>query len=41
MTELLGIARFKISEGKIDEYKRLSAQAVEIVADQGHRNAAV
>jgi quinol monooxygenase YgiN len=31
MTELLGIARFKISEGKIDEYKRLSAQAMEIV----------
>ena len=31
MTELLGIARFKIHEGKIDEYKRLSAQAMEIV----------
>ena len=31
MTELLGIARFKIPEGKIDEYKRLSAQAMEIV----------
>jgi quinol monooxygenase YgiN len=31
MSELLGIARFKIHEGKIDEYKRLSAQAMEIV----------
>ena len=31
MTELLGIARFRIHEGKIDEYKRLSAQAMEIV----------
>ena len=31
MSELLGIARFKIHEGKIDEYKRLSARAMEIV----------
>jgi quinol monooxygenase YgiN len=29
--ELLGIARFKINKGKLDEYKRLSAQAMEIV----------
>ena len=31
MTELLGIARFKVHEGKHEEYKRLSAQAMEIV----------
>ena len=31
MSELLGIARFRIHEGKLDEYKRLSAQAMEIV----------
>ncbi len=31
MNELLGIARFKFHEGKLEEYKRLSAQAVEIV----------
>ena len=30
-SELLGIARFKIHEGKLDEYKRLSAEAEEIV----------
>jgi len=29
--ELLGIARFKIHEGKLEEYKRLCAQAMEIV----------
>lgn len=29
--ELLGIARFKFHEGKVEEFKRLSAQAVEIV----------
>jgi quinol monooxygenase YgiN len=29
--ELLGIARFKFHEGRLDEYKRLSAQAMEIV----------
>ena len=31
MTELLGIARFKIHEGKLGEFKRLAAQAMEIV----------
>jgi quinol monooxygenase YgiN len=31
VSELLGIARFKIHEGKLDEYKRLSARAMEIV----------
>ncbi len=31
MSELLGIARFKPHEGKLEEYKRLSAQAMEIV----------
>jgi quinol monooxygenase YgiN len=31
VTELLGIARFKFNEGKREEYKRLSAQAMEIV----------
>ena len=31
MSELLGIARFKIHEGKLEEFKRLSAQAMEIV----------
>lgn len=34
MSELLGIARFKIHEGKLEEYKRLSAQAMEIVRTQ-------
>src|SRR5262245_10148809 len=29
--ELLGIARFRFREGKLDEYKRLSAEAIEIV----------
>jgi quinol monooxygenase YgiN len=29
--ELQGIARFKIHDGKLDEFKRLSAQAREIV----------
>jgi len=29
--EILGIARFRFHEGKLDEYKRLSAQAMEIV----------
>jgi quinol monooxygenase YgiN len=29
--ELIGIARFKFHEGKLDEFKRLSAQAMEIV----------
>ena len=31
MSELLGIGRFKIHHGKLDEFKRLSAQAMEIV----------
>jgi quinol monooxygenase YgiN len=31
VAELLGIARFKFHEGKQDEYKRLSARAMEIV----------
>jgi quinol monooxygenase YgiN len=31
MSELIGIARFKLHEGKLDEFKRLSAEAVEIV----------
>ena len=31
MSELLGIARFKFHEGKREEFKRLSAQAMEIV----------
>ena len=34
MSELLGIARFKFHEGKLDEFKRLSAQAMEIVRTQ-------
>ena len=31
VSELVGIARFKIREGKLDEYKSLSARAMEIV----------
>ena len=31
MSELVGIARFKFKEGNVDEFKRLSAQAMEIV----------
>ena len=31
VSELVGIARFKIHEGKLEEFKRLSAQAREIV----------
>jgi quinol monooxygenase YgiN len=31
VSELLGIARFRIHEGKLDEYKRLSARAMQIV----------
>ena len=31
MNELQGIARFRIHEGKLDEFKRLSAEAREIV----------
>ena len=31
MSELMGIARFRFHEGKLDEFKRLAAQAMEIV----------
>jgi quinol monooxygenase YgiN len=31
VTELMGIARFKLHEGKLEEFKRLSAEAMEIV----------
>ena len=31
MKELWGIARFKFREGKLEEFKRLSAQAMEMV----------
>ena len=31
MSELQGIARFKLHEGKVEEFKRLSAQQMEIV----------
>jgi quinol monooxygenase YgiN len=31
MSELWGIARFRIHEGKLEEFKRLSAQAREVV----------
>jgi quinol monooxygenase YgiN len=31
MGELIGIARFTFHEGKVEEYKRLSAEAMEIV----------
>jgi len=31
VSELLGIARFKFHEGKVEEFKRLSAQAMKIV----------
>ena len=31
MSELQGIARFKFHEGKVEEFKRLSAQCIEIV----------
>jgi quinol monooxygenase YgiN len=34
VSELLGIARFKFHEGKVEEFKRLSAQAMEIVRAQ-------
>jgi len=30
-TELVGIGRFKLHEGKLEEFKRLSEQAMEIV----------
>jgi quinol monooxygenase YgiN len=31
LSELVGIARFKFHEGKLEEFKRLSAQCMEIV----------
>ena len=31
MSELIGIARFRFHEGKLEEFKRLSARAMEIV----------
>jgi quinol monooxygenase YgiN len=31
VSELVGIARFKFHEGNVDEFKRLSAQAMEVV----------
>jgi quinol monooxygenase YgiN len=31
VSELLGIVRFRIHEGKVEEFKRLSARAMEIV----------
>ena len=31
MSELQGIARFKFHEGKLEEFKRLSAQCVDVV----------
>jgi quinol monooxygenase YgiN len=34
MSELLGIARFTFHEGKVEEFKRLSAQCLEIVRTQ-------
>jgi quinol monooxygenase YgiN len=34
MTELQGIARFTFHEGRLDEFKRLSAQCMEIVRTQ-------
>ena len=34
MQELQGIARFKFHEGMVEEFKRLSAQAMEIVRAQ-------
>ena len=30
MRELVGLARFKFRDGNVDEFKRLSAQAMEI-----------
>jgi quinol monooxygenase YgiN len=34
MSELQGIARFKFHEGKVEEFKRLSEQCLEIVRTQ-------
>jgi quinol monooxygenase YgiN len=37
VSELQGIARFKIHEGKLEEFKRLSAQCMEIVRTRDTR----
>jgi hypothetical protein len=37
VSELLGIGRFKIHEGKLEEFKRLSAEAREIVRTKDTR----
>jgi quinol monooxygenase YgiN len=34
MSELIGIVRFKFQAGKVDEFKRLSAQCMEVVRTQ-------
>jgi len=34
VTELIGIVRFKFHKGKVEEFKRLSARALEIVRTQ-------
>ena len=34
MTELIGIVRFKFHEGKVDDFKRLSAECLEIVREK-------
>jgi quinol monooxygenase YgiN len=34
MSELQGVARIKLHEGKLEEFKRLSAQCIEIVRTQ-------
>ena len=31
MSEIQGVSRFKFHEGKVEEFKRLSAQAIDIV----------
>ena len=33
-TEILGIGRFKLHEGKLEEFKRLSEQAIELVRSE-------
>lgn len=34
MSEIQGVARFKFHEGKVEEFKRLSAQVMDIVRDK-------
>jgi hypothetical protein len=41
VSELTGIARFRFHEGKLDEFKRLSAQAMEIVRTKDTGTAAI